>query len=188
MVDGYFESVEETEGWIPGTETLFEDASGKASLVLDLHYGSEPVPLLRFYEDYYREYLQDRVKRQEQIWGQRPGEAAEEQEREAFAQLAASTSPPGRDRRESEAGYFLRIQRWREDLGLPEEVFVRIVDPEGEPRVLSDKMWPGLLQGKNPPGKIRGSAITSQGPVRRLPQSPAGQREAASSPQQAVVT
>jgi len=35
---------------------------------------------------------------------------------------------PGRDRRESEAGYFLRIQRWREELGVPEEVFVRIVD------------------------------------------------------------
>lgn len=62
---------------------------------------------------------------------------------------------PGRDRRESEAGYFLRIQPWREDLGLPEEVFVRIVDP-GKERVLPETMWPGLLQGKNPPGKIPG--------------------------------
>jgi len=60
---------------------------------------------------------------------------------------------PGRDRRESEAGYFLRIQRWREELGLPEEVFVRIVDPGGE-RVLPETMWPG--QGKNPPGKRPG--------------------------------
>ncbi|HSG38890.1 MAG TPA: lantibiotic dehydratase [Thermoanaerobaculia bacterium] len=123
LVDGYFESAEETEGWIPGTETLFEDAGGNASLVLDLgdtgglgdllteyvrltrpfiwilgeqanmrhffteRYGSEPVPLLRFYEDYYREHLEDRLERQEQVWGQRPGEADEERER-AFAQLA----------------------------------------------------------------------------------------------------
>ena len=99
LVDGYFASVEETDGWILGTETLFEDAKGNASLVLDLgglgdllaeyvrlirpfiwllgeqanmrhffteHYGSEPVPLLRFYEDYYREHLEDHLERQEQ--------------------------------------------------------------------------------------------------------------------------
>lgn len=120
LVDGYFESVEETQGWIAGTETLFEDAGGNASLVLDPgdlgdllaeyvrlihpfiwilgeqanmrhffneHYGSEPVPLLRFYEDYYREHLGDRLERQQQVWGQRPGEADEERER-GFAQLA----------------------------------------------------------------------------------------------------
>lgn len=120
LVDGYFENVEETQGWLPGTEPLFEDAGGNASLVLGLgdledllaeyvrltrpfiwilgeqanmrhffteHYGSEPVPLLRFYEDYYREHLEDRLERQEQVWGQRPGEADEERER-AFAQLA----------------------------------------------------------------------------------------------------
>jgi len=36
---------------------------------------------------------------------------------------------PGRDRQESEAGSFLRIRRWREELDLPEEVFVRIEPP-----------------------------------------------------------
>ena len=57
----------------------------------------------------------------------------------------------------SEAGYFLRIQRWREELGLPEEVFVRIVDPGGEPRVMPETMGPGqMLQGKKPPGKLPG--------------------------------
>lgn len=121
LVDGYFASVKETEGWMPGTETLFEDARGNASLILDLgdlgellveyvrlirpfiwllseqanmryffdrHYGLEPVPLLRFHEDYYREHLADRLERQEQVWGQRPGEADEEREREALARLA----------------------------------------------------------------------------------------------------
>ncbi len=127
LVDGYFASVKETEGWVPGTETLFEDAAaadGDASLVLDLglvgdlgdllaeyvrlirpfiwllgeqanmrhffdrHYGSEPVPLLRFYEDYYQEHLAHHLERQEQVWGHRPGEADEEREREALAQLA----------------------------------------------------------------------------------------------------
>ena len=64
---------------------------------------------------------------------------------------------PSRDRRESEAGYFLRIQRWREELGLPEEVFVRIVDLKREPRVLPETMGPGqVLQGKKPPGKLPG--------------------------------
>jgi hypothetical protein len=102
LVDGYFASVEGNEGWIPGTETLFEDARGNASLVLGLgdredlgdllaeyvrltqpfiwllseqvnmrhffteHYGSEPVPLLRFYEDYYREHFEDHLESQEQ--------------------------------------------------------------------------------------------------------------------------
>ena len=55
---------------------------------------------------------------------------------------------PGRDRQESEAGYFLRIRRWREELGLPEEVFVRIVD----------------LVRKNRSEKNRASAITSPSP------------------------
>jgi hypothetical protein len=110
LVDGYFASVEETEGWIPGTETLFEDAAvagGNASLVLDLgdfgghgglgdllaeyvrltrpfiwilgeqanmrhffteHYGSDRVPLLQFYEDYYREHLEGHLERQERFW------------------------------------------------------------------------------------------------------------------------
>jgi lantibiotic biosynthesis protein len=99
LVDGYFASVEETAGWLPGTETLFEDATGHASLVLVLgdlgdllaeyvrltrpfiwllgeqanmrhfftmHYGAERVPLLRFYEDYYREHLADDAEHQEQ--------------------------------------------------------------------------------------------------------------------------
>lgn len=111
LVDGYFASVEETAGWIPGTETLFEDAGGNASLVLGLgdlgdllaeyvrltqpfiwllgeqanmrhffnrHYGSEPVPLLRFYEDYYREHLADHLERQERA-GERPSGGADEQ-------------------------------------------------------------------------------------------------------------
>lgn len=110
-VDGYFGSVKETEGWIPGTETLFEDSRGNASLVFDLgdfgdllaeyvrltrpfiwllgeqanmrhffteHYGSDRVPLLRFYEDYYREHLAGHLERQEQLWGQLSGEADEE--------------------------------------------------------------------------------------------------------------
>ncbi len=42
---------------------------------------------------------------------------------------AAQALFPGRDRQESEAGYFLRIQRWREELDLPEEVFIRIESP-----------------------------------------------------------
>jgi len=63
---------------------------------------------------------------------------------------------PGRERQESEADYFLRIQRWREELGLPEEVFIRIVDP-GKERLLPESMGPGqMLQGKKPPGKIPG--------------------------------
>jgi hypothetical protein len=136
LVDGYFASVEETEGWIPGTETLFEDAgvaAGKASLVLDLgdledllaeyvrlihpfiwllgeqanmrhffteHYasdagsdaasdtGSEPVPLLRFYEDYYREHLEGHLERQEQLLEQPSREAGEERDPETFAHLS----------------------------------------------------------------------------------------------------
>lgn len=124
LVDGYFESVEETEGWIPGTETLFEDAGvadDKTSLVLGLgdlgdlmaeyvrltrpfiwilgeqanmrhffteHYGSDRVPLLRFYEDYYREHLAGHLEREEQIWEPPSGEAGEERNRETFAQLA----------------------------------------------------------------------------------------------------
>ena len=124
LVDGYFGSVKETEGWLPGTETLFEDtgaAGGKAaSLVLDLgdlgdllaeyvrlihpfiwllgeqanmrhffteHYGSDPVPLLRFYEDYYREHLAGHLERQEQFWAQPSREADPERERERLAQL-----------------------------------------------------------------------------------------------------
>ena len=128
LVDGYFASVEETEGWLPGTETLFEDAGGNASLVLDLgdledllaeyvrlihpfiwllgeqanmrhffteHYvseaasdaGSEPVPLLRFYEDYYREHLEGHLERQEQLWGP-AGEAAGELDAETLARLS----------------------------------------------------------------------------------------------------
>lgn len=120
LVDGYFASVEETEGWLPGTETLFEDAAGNASLVLGLgdlgdllaeyvrlirpfiwllgeqanmrhffteHYGSDRVPLLRFYEDYYREHLEGHLERQEQLWGQLSGEADEERDRETLAQL-----------------------------------------------------------------------------------------------------
>jgi lantibiotic biosynthesis protein len=123
LVDGYFGSVEETEGWIPGTETLFEDTRGSASLVLHLgdlgdllaeyvrlirpfiwllgeqanmrhffteHYGSDRVPLLRFYEDYYREHLEGHLERQEQFWGPRPEEAEEadeERERELLEQL-----------------------------------------------------------------------------------------------------
>lgn len=111
LVDGYFAGVEETKGWEPGTETLFEDAGaagGDTSLVLDLeglgdlvaeyvrltrpfiwllgeqanmrhfftgHYGSKAVPLLRFFEDYYREHLKDHLERQEQAGGQPPGEA-----------------------------------------------------------------------------------------------------------------
>ncbi|HET9209569.1 MAG TPA: lantibiotic dehydratase, partial [Thermoanaerobaculia bacterium] len=64
---------------------------------------------------------------------------------------------PGRDRRESEAGYFLRIQRWREELGLPEEVFIRIVDLKGESRVRPEKMWPGQVPpGRTAPGKRPG--------------------------------
>lgn len=64
---------------------------------------------------------------------------------------------PGRDRRESEGGYFLRIQRWREELGLPEEVFVRIVDLKGESRVRPEKMWPGQVPpGRTSPGKRPG--------------------------------
>ncbi|HSN88129.1 MAG TPA: lantibiotic dehydratase, partial [Thermoanaerobaculia bacterium] len=55
---------------------------------------------------------------------------------------------PGRDRQESEAGYFLRIQRWREELDLPEEVFVRIVDL-GERRVPPEK-----IPGQMPPGRM----------------------------------
>ena len=119
LVDGYFGSVEETQGWIPGTETLFEDAGGNASLVLDLgslgdllveyvrlirpfiwllgeqanmrhffteHYGSEPIPLLRFYEDYYREHLKVHLERQEQFWGQLSGEGERDDE-ETLAQL-----------------------------------------------------------------------------------------------------
>ncbi|HEX4962217.1 MAG TPA: lantibiotic dehydratase [Thermoanaerobaculia bacterium] len=102
LVEGYFARVEETEGWLPGTETLFEDAAGKESFVLDLgglgdllaeyvglirpfiwllgeqanmrhffnrHYGADPVPLLQFYEDYYREHLAGHVERQKQFWG-----------------------------------------------------------------------------------------------------------------------
>lgn len=124
LVDGYFASVEETEGWLPGTETLFEDAGGNASLVLDLgdledllaeyvrlihpfiwllgeqanmrhffteHYvsdtGSEPVPLLRFYEDYYREHLEGHLERQERLWGP-AGEAAGELDAETLARLS----------------------------------------------------------------------------------------------------
>ena len=34
---------------------------------------------------------------------------------------------PGRRRKEAEADYFLRVQRWREQLALPEEVFVRVL-------------------------------------------------------------
>jgi len=118
LVDGYFASVKETGGWVPGTETLFEDAgvaAGKASLVLDLgdlgdllaeyvrltlpfiwllgeqanmrhffdcHYGSDPVPLLRFYEDYYREHLEGHLAREEQAGEQPSGEADEERARE----------------------------------------------------------------------------------------------------------
>ena len=118
LVDGYFASVEETGGWVPGTETLFEDAgvaADKASLVLDLgdlgdllaeyvrltlpfiwllgeqanmrhffseHYGSDPVPLLRFYEDYYREHLADHLAREEQAGEQPSGEADEARARE----------------------------------------------------------------------------------------------------------
>jgi hypothetical protein len=132
LVDGYFASVEETEGWIPGTEALFEDAGvagGKASLVLGLgdledllaeyvrlihpfiwllgeqanmrhffdeHYGSEtasdagsaPVPLLRFYEDYYREHLAGHLERQEQLQEQPAGDADEERDSEMFARLS----------------------------------------------------------------------------------------------------
>jgi hypothetical protein len=126
LVDGHFESMEETEGWILGTETLFEDAAGNASLALDIgdlgdvmaeyvrltlpfiwilgeqanmrhffteHYsseaGSDRVPLLRFYEDYYREHLKDHIERQEQLWGQPSGgEADEERERATFEQLS----------------------------------------------------------------------------------------------------
>ncbi|HKV10674.1 MAG TPA: lantibiotic dehydratase, partial [Thermoanaerobaculia bacterium] len=121
LVDGYFGSVEETQGWIPGTETLFEDARGNASLDLGLgdlgdflaeyvrltqpfiwllgeqanmrhffteHYGSDRVPLLRFYEDYYREHLADRLERQEQLWGRPSGPVDEERDRETLAQLA----------------------------------------------------------------------------------------------------
>lgn len=119
LVDGYFKSVEETRGWIPGTETLFEDAGGNASLVLNLgglgdllveyvrlirpfiwllgeqtnmrhffteHYGSEPIPLLRFYEDYYREHLKVHLERQEQFWEQLSGEGERDDE-ETLAQL-----------------------------------------------------------------------------------------------------
>ena len=64
---------------------------------------------------------------------------------------------PGRGRQESEAGYFLRIKRWREELGLPEEVFVRIVAPGGERKMLLEKIWPGQMPpGRTPPGKTPG--------------------------------
>ncbi|HYQ84437.1 MAG TPA: lantibiotic dehydratase, partial [Rubrobacter sp.] len=64
---------------------------------------------------------------------------------------------PGRDRRESEAGTFLRIRRWREELGLPEEVFVRITDLGGERRAQPEKMWPGQVPpGRTPLGKRPG--------------------------------
>jgi hypothetical protein len=64
---------------------------------------------------------------------------------------------PGRDRQESEAGYFLRIRQWREELGLPEEVFVRIVPLGVERKAPPEKMWPGQIPpGRNPPGKIPG--------------------------------
>jgi hypothetical protein len=121
LVDDYFASVEETEGWIPGTETLFEDAAGHASLDLDLgdlgdlmaeyvrlirpfiwllgeqanmrhffteHYGAEPVPLLRFYEDYYREHLEVYLERQEQLREKPSGEADEERNRETLEQVS----------------------------------------------------------------------------------------------------
>lgn len=121
LVDGYFASVEETRGWIPGTETLFEDAGGNASLVLDLgdlgdlmaeyvrltrpfiwllseqanmrhffteHYGSDRVPLLRFYEDYYREHLEVHLERQEQLRRKPSGEADEEPDREVFERVS----------------------------------------------------------------------------------------------------
>lgn len=65
---------------------------------------------------------------------------------------------PSRDRRESEAGYFLRIRRWREELDLPEEVFVRIVDLAGERWALPETTWPGPIPpGRTPPGKDRAS-------------------------------
>lgn len=121
LVDGYFGSVKETQGWLPGTETLFEDTGGNASLVLGLgglgdlmaeyvrltrpfiwllgeqvnmrhfftgHYGSEPVPLLRFYEDYYHEHLEGHLERQEQVWGPPSGEADEERDRETLARIS----------------------------------------------------------------------------------------------------
>ena len=124
LVDGFFENVEETEGWLPGTEVLFEDAGvacDKTSLALDLgdlqdlmteyvrltrpfiwllseqanmrhffteRYGSDRVPLLRFYEDYYREHLEVHLERQEQLLGQPSGAADEERDRETLALLS----------------------------------------------------------------------------------------------------